>query len=116
MDGVTTGLTMGKLKDVMIDMQLAWLEMTQTAMLTPPAKDKSLESTGLTYEDLCASYLRRWLGDQRRGRRFGVCSKRIGPIHIDHSISTARKGVIFRFGCLFSLGFGGLSIVDDIWQ
>jgi hypothetical protein len=54
MDGVTTGLTMGKLKDVMIDMRLAWLEMSQIAMLTPPAEDKSLDWTGLTYEDLCA--------------------------------------------------------------
>jgi hypothetical protein len=54
MDGVTTGLTIGKFKDVMIDMRLAWLEMSQTAMLTPPAEDKSLDSTGLTYEDLCA--------------------------------------------------------------
>jgi hypothetical protein len=54
MDGVTTGLTMGKLKDVMTDMRLAWLEMSQTAMLTPPAGDKSLGSTGLTYEDHCA--------------------------------------------------------------
>jgi hypothetical protein len=116
MDGVTTGLTMGKLKDIMIDMRLAWLEMSQTAMLTPPAEDKSLDSTGLTYEDHCAQYSRRWLGNQRRGRRLGVCSKRIGPINIDHFISMARKGVIFRFGCPFRLGFGGLNIVYDIWQ
>jgi hypothetical protein len=59
MDGVTTGLTVGKLKDVMVDVRLAWPEMPQTAILSTPAEDKSLDSTGLTYEDFRASYSRR---------------------------------------------------------
>jgi hypothetical protein len=45
-DGVTTGLTMGSLKDVMIDLRLAWLETTQIAMLTIPVEDKSQTRLG----------------------------------------------------------------------